>query len=154
MTKWTDAPVDGSDTHVVEYLYTEWGTFRITKKTAKRFYYVKSRNQIGFVGRHQIAEDWPPTWRALSDLRTKLGRDNVPAFFLKPRPPGFYDRQPLITDDDLRKLKAAMAAAHPDRGGSDEAFIEARAAYEEARYILKVRAAEAQMEKENKEDAA
>ena len=30
---------------------------------------------------------------------------------------------------DLRELKAAMAAAHPDKGGSSAAFIAARAAY-------------------------
>lgn len=34
---------------------------------------------------------------------------------------------------DLRKLKAAMAAAHPDCGGSHEGFIAARRAYVEAR---------------------
>jgi hypothetical protein len=33
----------------------------------------------------------------------------------------------------LKKLKAAMVAAHPDKGGSHEAFIAARAAYEAAR---------------------
>jgi hypothetical protein len=32
----------------------------------------------------------------------------------------------------LKALKAAMAAAHPDKGGSPEAFIAARAAYEAA----------------------
>ena len=34
---------------------------------------------------------------------------------------------------DIAKLKAAMAAAHPDRGGSEAAFIKARNRYVEAR---------------------
>lgn len=34
---------------------------------------------------------------------------------------------------DLAALKAQMAAAHPDRGGTDEAFVTARALYEKAR---------------------
>jgi hypothetical protein len=34
---------------------------------------------------------------------------------------------------DLKQLKAAMAAAHPDKGGSSAAFIAARAAFEAAR---------------------
>ena len=34
---------------------------------------------------------------------------------------------------DLRKLKAAMATAHPDRGGSNATFIEARSRYVAAR---------------------
>jgi hypothetical protein len=34
---------------------------------------------------------------------------------------------------DLRQLKAKMAAAHPDRGGSNEAFIAARERYVTAR---------------------
>jgi hypothetical protein len=33
----------------------------------------------------------------------------------------------------LKKLKAAMVAAHPDKGGSPEAFIAAREAYERAK---------------------
>jgi hypothetical protein len=36
----------------------------------------------------------------------------------------------------LSELKAAMAAAHPDRGGSSEAFIAARARYVAARRSL------------------
>jgi hypothetical protein len=36
----------------------------------------------------------------------------------------YRDRVP-----DLRKLKATVAAAHPDRGGSSAAFIEARFHY-------------------------
>jgi hypothetical protein len=34
---------------------------------------------------------------------------------------------------DLNQLKSEMAAAHPDRGGTDEAFIAARRRYEDAK---------------------
>ena len=138
--RWSDAPADGSDTHATEYLYNQWGDkFRITKKTGKRIFYVKAEKeetldgeQIGFVPRHRVADDWPgPTWRELRDLQDRVGWRNAPKFFLKPRPSGFHDRhEPLV---DLTHLKAEMAAAHPDRGGSNAAFIEARRRYVAAR---------------------
>jgi len=36
-------------------------------------------------------------------------------------------------DDDVKRLKAEMAAAHPDRGGTNETFAVARRRYVEAR---------------------
>src|SRR6266446_2410924 len=39
----------------------------------------------------------------------------------------------------LRRLKAEMAAAHPDRGGTSEAFIKARQRYVDAKRIAGVR---------------
>jgi hypothetical protein len=39
-----------------------------------------------------------------------------------------------VTDSDLAALKKAMANAHPDRGGTNEAFIEAHKAYLAARW--------------------
>jgi hypothetical protein len=88
--------------------------------------------RFGFVSRHRVADDWPgPTWRELHDLQDKIGWRNAPEFFLKPRPSGWFDREPP-PKIDLRELKAAMAAAHPDKGGSSAAFIVARAAYEMA----------------------
>jgi hypothetical protein len=137
--RWSDAPPDGSDTRAAEYLYNQWGDkFRITKKTAKRIFYVKEKSygyehgEIGFVSRDEVADDWPgPTWRELRDLQEKVGWRNAPKVFLKPLPPGFHDRdEPPI---DLARLKAEMAAAHPDKGGSSAAFIEARQRYVEAR---------------------
>jgi hypothetical protein len=38
-----------------------------------------------------------------------------------------------FTKADIKALKEAMAAAHPDRGGSSKAFVEARRAYVEAK---------------------
>ena len=41
------------------------------------------------------------------------------------------------TVPDLAALKAAMVAAHPDKGGSAAAFIKARANYVAARRALR-----------------
>ncbi|MFF9003708.1 hypothetical protein ACF1GW_39085 [Streptomyces achromogenes] len=100
--------------------------FRITKKTAKRIYYVVSadwepRTRIGFVDRQRIEADGEIYLRnrhwSAPDFHLYLNRPEIPEQ-LKP---------------DLASLRAEMAAAHPDRGGSDEAFIAARARYERAR---------------------
>jgi hypothetical protein len=42
-----------------------------------------------------------------------------------------------MTDSDLAALKKAMADAHPDRGGTNEAFIKARKAYLAAKWPRK-----------------
>lgn len=132
--RWTNAPADGSDTHAIEHLYDRYESYRITKETAQRIYYIKADDlpdNIGFVPRHRVAEDWPgSTWRDLYEHEHRLGYRKAPQFFLKPCPYPDRDKPPEI---DLRQLKAEMAAAHPDRGGSSAAFIEARAAYEDAR---------------------
>jgi hypothetical protein len=137
--RWAAAPADGSDTRAAEFLFDQWGDeFRITKQTAQRVYYVKASYdfdgpRIGFVARHRVADDWPgPTWWELYDLQNRVGWRNAPKFFLKPRPAGFNDRgkPPPV---DLAQLKAEMAAAHPDKGGSSAAFIEARQRYVAAR---------------------
>jgi hypothetical protein len=137
---WAANGTADSDTRVTEYLYNQWGDkFRITKKTAKRIFYVKEKSygyehgEIGFVSRDQVADDWPgPTWRELRDLQDKVGWRNAPKVFLKPRPPGFHDSdEPPVVD--LARLKAEMAAAHPDKGGTSAAFIEARQRYVAAR---------------------
>ena len=143
--RWADAPADGSDTHTTEYLYDQWGAeFRITKKTAERIYYVKEESsfdgpKVGIAARHRVADDWPgPTWRELHDLQNRVGWRNAPRFFLKPRPPGYHDRDELPVVD-LARLKAEMAAAHPDKGGSSAAFIEARQRYVAARRHMRMR---------------
>jgi hypothetical protein len=59
----------------------------------------------------------PASDRLLADLHVLLARGPL-------QPP---------TVDDLQGLKAAMASAHPDRGGSSAAFIAARAKYVAAR---------------------
>lgn len=100
--------------------------FRITKKTAKRIYYVVSedwepRTRIGFVDRQRIEAD--------GEIYQRNRHWSAPDFHLYLSPPKL--QQPA--KPDLAALRAEMAAAHPDRGGSDEAFIAARQRYEQAR---------------------
>ncbi len=140
--RWTDAPANGSNTHAIEYLYYRYGSqYRITKKTAQRIYYIKddhTPDEIGFAPRRRVADDWPGlTWRDLYELEDKLGYRNAPRFFLKPCPYPDRDQPPKI---DIHALKAAMAAAHPDRGGSNAEFIAARKAYVAAKEAVKARA--------------
>ena len=147
-----------TDSRVIEYLYSGSRSdysgelllrrFAITKKTAKRIYYLRCPEQIdehgelredfkfrdlnsggtGFVDRIKLeakgniysSHKWCQDW----DLYTTL--DGLIADYTRHdyKPPG---------PADLAALKEAMANAHPDRGGSNAAFIEARAAYVAAR---------------------
>ena len=154
-------PSDVKDSRVVEYLYSNsWGSeygllhfcrFRITKRTAKRVYYLRKDepidehgepidfgnikdltvdDDIGFVDRQKLAAEghvynnrgrhWSSAdyqlYASLEGLLTDLGRNRKPEERL-----------------DLAALKAAMAAAHPDKGGSPAAFTEARQRYVAAR---------------------
>lgn len=93
--------------------------FPITKRTPKRVYY-EINGRTRFVDRQQLEADgqvrrvggwWEP------DLTVYLSEPTL--------------EQP--TGSSLPELKQAMADAHPDRGGTDEAFIAARARYERAR---------------------
>jgi hypothetical protein len=54
---------------------------------------------------------------------------------------GYYTRHDSkpIEPSNLAALKAAMAAAHPDHGGSNAAFITAREAYVTARRQARAR---------------
>lgn len=114
-----------------EYLYELWdanwddgplGNYKIlahpiTRKTARRIYFTRNGHRPGFVDRQRIEADGEVFYRPLA--RTlHLNPPEIPS---QPKPPS------------LAELKAAMAAAHPDRGGTDEAFIAARVRYERAR---------------------
>lgn len=117
---------------VTEYLYELWdanwddgplGNYKILrheimKKTAKRIYFTFSIGcQSGFVDRERIEADGE-IYHGRSMRRLHLAPPEIPH---RPKPPS------------LPELRQAMADAHPDRGGSDEAFIAARARYERAR---------------------
>ena len=97
--------------------------FRITKKTPRRIYYLPHewRDEQRFVDRAALERDGQVTRKSGGWWESDL------TVYLKP---------PTLTETqqpDLAELKAAMASAHPDRGGSDEAFIAARQRYERAR---------------------
>lgn len=100
--------------------------FRITKKTPKRIYYIRredcGRREVGYVNRQEIesageAYNRSSGWWA-PDFHLYLTAPVLPE----------YRRRPTLAE-----LRAAMAAAHPDRGGTDAQFIAARARYERAR---------------------
>jgi hypothetical protein len=130
-----------SETVPVEYLYgidssvsddarLETGPrvvqFRITKKTPKRIYYVASKDweirpRIGFVDRQRIEAD--------GEVYLRNRHWSSPDFHL-------YLSEPVIETakaPTLDELKAAMRAAHPDVGGTHEAFLAAHQRYERAR---------------------
>ena len=114
----------------VEFLYELWDAnwddgplgnwqiirHQVTRKTGKRIYF-HLRGRTAFVDRQRIEADgeifYRPTARTLY-----LAEPEIPS---GPKPP------------DLAALKAEMAAAHPDVGGTDEAFIAARRRYEAAK---------------------
>jgi hypothetical protein len=158
-------PSDATDSKLVEYLYghTHGGEdlpghpvrFRIVKKTAKRVYYLQaeeeidqhgvavthefirtsdSNDRIGFVDRQKL--------EATGEVYNRGRHWCYPDFHLYASLDGllgsfFRYRNEADSKPDLRQLKAAMAAAHPDHGGSSAAFIEARQAYVAARRRLR-----------------
>lgn len=142
----TSALEQSADLGTVEYLYgtrVEWPEdgpevreavpFRITRKTAKRVYYVRrqyrgGRETIGFVDREVLERDgevirrsgrwWEDDLRLFAELDAAEAHIGV--------------GQHALRVPDLAQLKQEMADAHPDRGGSAEEFIAARKRYEVA----------------------
>lgn len=116
-----------------EFLYELWdanwddgplGNYQIlrhpiTKKTAKRIYFTYSTggHRSGYVDRQRIEADGE-IYHGYTMRRLHLAPPEIPDHS---KPPS------------LPALRKAMADAHPDRGGTDEAFIAARARYERAR---------------------
>lgn len=110
--------------------------FPITKKTARRIYYLRPR----FL--YMPGPDWEPGYIDRQELE-RHGSVHVPYWHLlfaePPELPTEHAVRPRrhrpepAARPDLKQLKAAMAAAHPDRGGTSEAFIAARDRYVRAR---------------------
>jgi hypothetical protein len=120
-----------ADLAAAEYLYELWDanwddgplgnhqilSHPITKKTAKRIYFTYLNGRTGFVDRQRIEADGE-IYHGYTRRRLHLTRPEIPS---RPKPPS------------LPELRKAMTDAHPDRGGSDEAFIDARQQYEAAK---------------------
>ncbi len=114
-----------------EYLYELWdanwddgplGNYQvlrheITRKTPKRIYFTYSNGRTGYVDRQRIEADGE-VYHGQTLRRLHLAPPEIPH---RPTPPS------------LAELRQAMADAHPDRGGTDAAFIAARDRYERAR---------------------
>lgn len=98
--------------------------FPITKKTARRIYYLRPRGVYG------TGAEWTPGYIDRQELE-QHGSVHVPHWLLLfAEPPEIPKPAPA---PGLKELKAAMAAAHPDRGGTDDEFIAARDHYLRAR---------------------
>lgn len=143
---------DADDARVVEYLYGTYyyvsddnrfpdrrgvTEFPITKKTAKRIYYLRDDDAgTGFVDRQVLERDGKVVNRGRmpheTDFRLYATREAAQAVFDAPTAP---TSEPV----DLAALRRAAVEAHPDRGGSNEAF---RMAHD--RYIRAKRRANAQ----------
>jgi hypothetical protein len=123
--------IEPSATDTAEFLYELWdanwddgplGNYQIlrhpiTKKTAKRIYFTYLNGKSGYVDRQQIEADGE-IYHGYTLRRLHLTMPEIPS---RPKSPS------------LPELRKAMADAHPDRGGTDEAFIAARMRYERAR---------------------
>lgn len=114
-----------------EFLYELWdanwddgplGNYQILahpirKKTAKRIYFTYLNGRAGFLDRQRI-EAAGEVLHGYTRRRLHLAPPEIPH---QSKPPS------------LPELRKAMADAHPDRGGTNEAFIAARRRYERAR---------------------
>jgi hypothetical protein len=166
-------PSDATDSRVVEYLYSNkyndselgeksyysYYRFRILKRTKKRIFYLRKKEEIdehgvpidyaniisssdtddntGMIDRQKLEAEkrvssghtWDYDWHLFASLEDALADSRR------------HDKPEVPVD--LAALKAAMAAAHPDKGGSNAAFIEARARYVAARRAQRHKAASA-----------
>lgn len=127
----TTNPAD--EVAVAEFLYELWdanwddgplGNYQvlahpITKKTPRRIYFTYSTggHRSGYVDRQKIEADGA-IYHGYTMRRLHLTPPEIPSRPARP---------------SLAELRQAMADAHPDRGGTNEAFIAARQRYERAR---------------------
>lgn len=130
----------------IEYLYGKWWdnedcksrlvTFRITKKTPRRVYYAREwpftfadgEPHIGYVDRQKLEAD--------GEVRNRGVHWSEPDRYLYAEPPDLSRRQPPTPAEqeaELSRLRAEMADAHPDRGGTNDGFIAARRRYVQAK---------------------
>ncbi|MCU1617324.1 MAG: hypothetical protein JWO98_4864, partial [Frankiales bacterium] len=119
------------DYSVREWIHAKVVRLPVTKRTARRIFYSRSSEpaeyETGYVDRQQFeAQGW--VWSSrYSKIYAELPELVEPPITIRPpRPAPSYI-------PDLKQLKAEMAAAHPDRGGTNEAFIAAHEKYQRAR---------------------
>jgi hypothetical protein len=120
--------------------------FRITKRTSKRVFYIRNEEcldqhgeplglgnilrlndeRFGYVDCLKLEADGEVYNHGVHwcepDFHLHISLGHLLSGFARYRD---QDDKPI----DLRQLKAEMAAAHPDRGGSNAAFIAARERY-------------------------
>jgi hypothetical protein len=129
---------DTVDATPVEYLYgveRQWGTeqsyrvipFQITRRTAKRVFYLRGQGRgVGSVDRSALERDGV----AINRARHAYEPD-CQLYATIERAEADLPKAAAIVD--LKALRRAAADAHPDRGGTHEAFLAANARYEKAK---------------------
>ena len=134
-------PSNAKGSRVIEYLYSGLGErHRTVKRTKQRVYYLKGGEDIDehgepIVNPYHMRSDDEVGFITL----TKLKKGSASGFrWLYPSLEEMLVekrryRRVELEQPDLAALKAAMVQAHPDRGGSSAAFIEARQRYVAAR---------------------
>jgi hypothetical protein len=150
-------PSNSSDAHAVEYLYEVGGSqlvrYRITRIRKKRIFYLKDFEYLDDNGVPTgkwdwHAEQWGPENKVgfVARVRVDLAEPNDRYFqYFTSLPAALAYRAaqrrlygastgPAV---DLKALKAKMAAAHPDHGGTSAAFIAARREYVAARRAMR-----------------
>lgn len=164
-------PTGDTGARHVEYLYGEhsWFSdydnerccevvpFQITKKTARRIYYLRLDSlersnggarpgqplDIGYINRQEFETACGDGYRKTAPGEIYTGRrayeDDWHLFATHEAAEAYlyrYERERQREAEEsgpkLKALKAAMADAHPDRGGTDAAFIAARKEYQQA----------------------
>ncbi|WP_042400334.1 hypothetical protein [Streptacidiphilus carbonis] len=108
----------------------------VTKTTPRRIYFLRSSEpgeyERGYIDRQDFeARGWVYSSRYNKIYAKPPELPNDKPFI----PPPFRSEYPYapVSELELKRLKIAMRDAHPDKGGSSEAFIKARAEYEHAR---------------------
>jgi hypothetical protein len=129
-------PSDSTDSKRIEYLYGIGPCrFQIIKKTRRRIFYLKQGEYIDHFGEPTGELEYPYLERDYDRVgfieRQKLEATGE-VHYLHASLQSYLDkwhRGDIPPPSDLCQLKADMAAAHPDRGGSNTAFIAARERY-------------------------
>jgi hypothetical protein len=144
-------PPNSAESGAVEYLYEYSGCaqkrYRITRKTKERIYYIRQRlswkkdkeyefkdedyHKFGFIDRRRVFDKRGPHDHVAVSIGSK--KYSVWRCLFTSPPPELDRWESPDNHNDLSRLKAEMAAAHPDKGGTCEAFIEARKRFVEAR---------------------
>jgi hypothetical protein len=144
----TNAGDDAVNLYAIEFGYYDHGARQwvyskivrlpVTKTTPKRIYFLRSSEpgefERGYIDRQDFeTRGWVYSSRYNKIYATPPKLPDDKPFI----PPPFRPEGPraTVSELDLKQLKAAMRAAHPDMGGSDEAFIKAHAAYKRARAL-------------------
>jgi hypothetical protein len=127
------------DAAPVEYLYgveRHWGDvevpyrvvpFQITRRTEKRVFYLRGRDRgVGSVDRVALERDGV----AINKARHAYDADCELYATIELARAELPGKPPAV---DLKALRRAAAEAHPDRGGTHEAFLAANGRYERAK---------------------